>query len=134
MRSLALVGCLLGCSGGGSGSLELTLALPTQTELRPAGMTTVTVTATAPGDSPISNTSAIGTDSKFTAGEFPVGDGVQLGVVLRDVSNRIVGVGEAGQTVDLVGDKATKISIPVRRPFVYTASGSNLYSFDPTLD
>ena len=134
MRSLALVGCLLGCNGGGPGSLELTLSLPTKMELRPAGMTTVTVTATAPGESPISNTSAIGDDNRFTAGEFPIGEDVQLGVVLRDVSNRIVGVGEAGQTIDIVGDKATAISIPVRRPFVYAASGANLYSFDPTLD
>ena len=134
MRSLALVGCLLGCSGGGSGSLELTLALPTQTELRPAGMVTVTVTATPPGESPISTTSALGDGIRFPAGDFPVGNDVQLSVVLRDVSNRIVGVGEASQTIDIVGDQATAISIPVRRPFIYASSGSALYSFDPTLD
>lgn len=134
MRSLALVGCLLGCSGGGSGSLELTLSLPTQTDLRPTGMATVTVTATESGESPISTTSTIGDALRFPAGEFPVGDDVQLSVVLRDVSNRIVGVGDASQTIDIVGDQATAISIPVRRPFVYAASGANLYSFDPTLD
>ncbi len=103
-------------------------------DLRPAGMTNVTVTATAPGESPISTTSSIGSGGQFEAGEFPVGDDVQIGIVLRDVSNRIVGVGEASQTIDIVGDQATSISIPVRRPFVYAASSSALYSFDPTLD
>lgn len=134
MRSLALVGCLLGCSGGGSGSLELTLALPSQSDLRPTGMTTVTVTAIAAGESAIATTTEIGPDSRFNAGEFPVGNDVQLSVVLRDVSNRIVGVGEAGQVIDILGDKSTAISIPVRRPFIYASSGSALYSFDPTLD
>jgi hypothetical protein len=127
------VACLLGCSGGGSGSLELTLNLPSQPDLRPVGMTTITVTATEPGGSPVANTSVI-VDNAFSAGEFPVGTDVQIGVVLRDVSNRIVGVGEAGQTVDIVGDAATQLSIPVRRPFVYASSGSSLFSFDPTLD
>jgi hypothetical protein len=97
-------------------------------------MTTVTVTATAPGESPVTTTSSIGSDNRFTAGEFPVADDVQLGVVLRDVSNRIVGVGEAGQTIDIVGNQETAIAIPVRRPFVYASSGTALFSFDPTLD
>lgn len=128
------MGCLLGCGGQGSGSLELTLSLPGQPDLRPSGMTTVTVTATFPGESPISTTSALDDNDRFAAGEFPVGEDVQLSVVLRDVSNRIVGVGEAGQTIDIVGDEATAISIPVRRPFIYASSNSALYSFDPTLD
>ena len=135
MRTLAFAAaCLIGCNGSGSGSLELTLTLPTQPDLKPTGMTTVTVTATPPGESPIATTSVLSTMHKFAAGDLPVGPGVQIGVVLRDVSNRIVGVGEAGQTVDIVGDKATQISIPVRRPFVYASSAGALYSFDPTLD
>lgn len=124
--------CLAGCSGGG-GSLELTLTLPTMTDLRPTGMTTVTLTATAPGEPPTSTTSVL-VDNAFSAGELPVGDDIQIGIVLRDVSNRIVGVGEAGQTVDIVGDKPTAIAIPVRRPFVYASAAGALHSFDPTLD
>ena len=40
-----LVACLaVGACGDGTGSLELTLSLPSQADLRPAGMTTVTLT------------------------------------------------------------------------------------------
>lgn len=127
---LAAVATAAGC---GEGALELTLALPSQADLRPAGMTTVTITATAPGESPIGNTSVLAS-GRVNVGDLPVGDDIQIGVVLRDVSNRIVGVGEAGQAVDIVGDKTVKLAIPVRRPFVYAASGTSLYSFDPTLD
>ncbi len=129
-----LAACLLaGCPSSSDGSLVLTLSLPSQPDLRPTGMTTVTVTATAPGASPIGTTSVLSTGS-VSAGDLPVGNDIQIGVVLRDVSNRIVGVGEAGQAVDVLGDQATKLSIPVRRPFVYAASGTALYAFDPTLD
>src|SRR4051812_20928012 len=128
-----LVACLLAASACGEGSLELTLSLPSQPDLRPTGMTTVTITASAPGQSAIGNTSVLGSGA-VSVGDLPVGDDIQIGVGLRDVSNRIVGVGEAGQAIDIVGDKATKLSIPVRRPFVYAASGTALYSFDPTLD
>src|SRR5436190_14782127 len=99
---------LVGGTGCGNGALELTLSLPSQADLRPTGMTTVTITATAPGESPIGNTSALGT-GRVNVGDLPVGDGIQIGVVLRDVSNRIVGVGEAGQAVDIVGDKTVKL-------------------------
>lgn len=134
MSASCLVACLvMGACDGGSGSLELTLSLPSQADLRPTGMTTVTLTATLPGESPVGTTTEL-TKGPVSAGDLPVGEGIQIGIVLRDVSNRIVGVGEAGQAVDLVGDKATKLEIPVRRPFVYAASGTALYSFDPTLD
>lgn len=132
MRALALLVGLVGCNAG-SGSLELTLSLPAQADLRPTGMTTVTLTATAPGDSPVATTSVLASD-RFSAGELPIGDDIQIDVVLRDVSNRIVGVGQPGRPVDIAGDRATALAIPVRRPFVYAASGSALYSFDPTLD
>jgi hypothetical protein len=128
------VACLLvsGCLPE-QGSLELSLQLPTEMTLRPTGMTTVTVTATFPGESPLTSTSVLDGRS-FTASELPIGEDVQLGVVLRDVSNRIVGVGEAGQTIDLVGDKATEITIPVRKPFVYASGAMPLVSFDTTID
>ncbi len=128
-----LVACLLAAGACGEGSLELTLSLPSQPDLRPTGMTTVTITASAPGESPIGNTTQL-SSGIVSVGDLPVGNDIQIGVVLRDVSNRIVGVGEAGQSVDIVGDKATKLAIPVRRPFVYAASGTALYAFDPTLD
>lgn len=133
MRICALVACLVMACTDGQGSLELSLSLPTDTTLRPNGATTVTVTATFPGESPITSTAVI-EGNRFTASELPIGPDVQLGVVLRDVSNRIVGVGEAGQTIDLVGGEATEITIPVRKPFVYASGAMPLVSFDTTLD
>ena len=115
------------------GSLDLQLSLPTAPELRPTGMTTVEVLATSPDLEPIANRSVLDGNS-FSAGQLPVADKVQLSVLLHDVSNRLVGLGDAPQLVDIVGDKTTTVTIPVRRPFVYAASGTNLYSFDGTLD
>lgn len=132
LQALGALGTFLGGCMPEQGSLELSLSLPTETTLRPTGMTTVTVTATFPGESPITSTSVI-QDGRFTASELPLGDDVQIGVVLRDVSNRIVGVGEAGQTIDLVAE-ATEITIPVRKPFVYAAGAAPLVSFDTTTD
>ncbi|MGE0403638.1 MAG: hypothetical protein AB7T06_43430 [Kofleriaceae bacterium] len=133
MRICALAACLVTACTPQQGSLELSLSLPTETTLRPSGMTTVTVTATFPGESPLTSTAVID-DGTFTASDLPIGEDVQLGVVLRDVSNRIVGVGEAGQTIDLVADEATQITIPVRKPFVYASGAQPLVSFDTTLD
>ena len=133
MRTCVFVACLAAGCLPQQGSLELDLSLPTDMALRPSGMTTVTVTATFPGESPLTSTAVI-EDARFTASELPIGEDVQLGVVLRDVSNRIVGVGEAGQRIDLVGDEATQITIPVRKPFVYASGASPLVSFDTTID
>ena len=102
-------------------------------DLRPTGMTTVSVVATSPDLGSIANTSVLN-GASFSAGELPVGNGVQIDVLFHDVSNRLVGVGEAPTLVDIVGDKTTKLTIPVRRPFVYASSGTKLYSYDPTLD
>ena len=59
-------------------------------------------------------------------------------MLFHDDSNRLVGVGEAPNLVNIVGDKATSLTIPVRRPFIYasanTSTGTQLYSYDPTLD
>lgn len=128
---LAAIAALAGCNS--SGSLELSLDLPSDMTLRPIDPTTVTVTATPPGESPMSNTAVLDGGS-FSAGEMPTGDDVQIGVVLRDVSNRIVGVGEAGEPVDISGDAPTQLTIPVRRPFVFASASDGLHSFDPTLD
>ncbi|HUS27493.1 MAG TPA: hypothetical protein VMZ53_03260 [Kofleriaceae bacterium] len=132
MRRVLVLSCVVaGCTG--QGSLDLQLSLPTAPELRPTGMTTVEVLATSPNIEPIANRSVLN-GSFFSAGELPVADDVQLSVLLHDVSNRLVGLGEAPALVDIVGDKATTVSIPVRRPFIYASSGTTLYTFDPTLD
>ena len=122
------VGCQI------SGAVQLTLDLPTSGDLKPTGMTTVTVVATGSDGVPTATTSVIDPAGGFTAGDVPVGTGVQLDIQLRDVSNRLVGVGEAPGLVDIAGDKTTSVTIPVRRPFVYATTASSLLSFDPTLD
>jgi hypothetical protein len=132
MRISAIAVCAaVGCTN--TGALELDLSLPTVADLRPTGMTTVSVVATSPELGSIANTSVLDGQS-FSAGDLPVGTGIQIDVLFHDVSNRLVGVGEAPQLVDIKGDEVTKLSIPVRRPFIYASSGTKLYSFDPTLD
>ena len=132
MRATIFSACLMaGCTG--SGSLELDLSLPTTPDLRPQNMTTVTVIATSPQMGSISSTALIA-NGHAQASDTPVGDGIQVDVLLRDVSSRLVGVGEAPNLVDVKGDKTTQLTIPVRRPFLYPASGSMLYTYDPTLD
>lgn len=121
----------IGCTG--SGSLELSLSLPDTADLRPSGMTTITVLATSPEMDPVANTSVI-TGGHTVAGDLPVGDNVQIDVLLRDVSSRLVGLGEAPQPIDIQGSGETDLTIPVRRPFVYVTDNANVYTFDPSLD
>jgi hypothetical protein len=125
---IGLGGCLTP-----SGSVDLVLTMPTDPDLQPQNMTTVDVIATGSNGIPITSQDEI-IDNAFTAGNLPVENGVQIDVLLRDVSDGLVGVGESSQLVDVIGDKSTTLSMPVRRPFVYAADGSNLYSFDPSLD
>jgi hypothetical protein len=132
MRTAVVAAWLLaGCLG--TGSLDLDLQLPTEPDLKPTGMTTVTVLATSPEMDTIANRTVL-TGSTFQAGELPVGDNVQINVLLHDVSNRLVGLGEAPELVDIIGDQKKTLTIPVRKPFIYASSGTALYSFDPTLD
>lgn len=132
MRSAFIAAWFMaGCIG--TGSLDLELVMPTEPDLKPVDMTTVTVLATAPDIAPTENRSVI-TNGSFKAGELPVADKVQINVLLNDVSNRLVGLGEAPELVDIAGDKNTKLTIQVRKPFIYASSGTNLYTFDPTLD
>jgi hypothetical protein len=132
MRSGFLVAFLGGCTS--SGSLDLELSLPTAMDLRPTGMQTITVLAQSPQMDPIANTAVIDKNDHFVAGDLPVGKDIQVDVLLRDFSSRLVGVGEAPQLVAVAGDQATELTIPVRRPFVYAASGTSLYTYDPSLD
>jgi hypothetical protein len=132
MRSAVVAAWLLaGCLG--TGSLDLDLRLPTEADLKPTGMTTITVLASSPEMGTVANRTVL-TGTTFKAGELPVGDGVQINVLLHDVSNRLVGLGEAAELVDIVGDEKKTLQIPVRKPFIYASSGSTLYTFDPTLD
>ncbi|MBS1122844.1 MAG: hypothetical protein H6Q90_5072 [Deltaproteobacteria bacterium] len=127
------VACMLGACTS-QGTFDLVLTLPTAPELRPAGMTTVTVVLTSGEDSPVATTSVLDENNSFSAGDLGIAQDVRIEVQLRDVSNRLVGLGEAADLVDIAAGEATTVSIPVRRPFVYASSGTALFSFDPTLD
>lgn len=134
MRVLLPVTCaslLAAC--GGEGTFDLQLVLPQDPTLRPTGMTTVTVSLTQGDQPPVATTSVLDGNS-FSAGDLPAANDVRIDVQLRDVSNRLVGVGEADSLVDLTAGKETTVEIPVRRPFVYASNGTSLLSFDPTLD
>ena len=72
-------------------------------------MTTVTVVASSADDRHRSPTRASSTATTFSAGDLPVANDVQIDVLLHDDSNRLVGVGEAPNLVDIVGDKATTV-------------------------
>jgi hypothetical protein len=123
--------CVAGCTQ--SGSLTLDLTLPTSADLRPTGMTSINVVASSADIGTLTRTSILNGQS-FSADTLPIADGVQIDVLFHDDSNRLVGVGEAPNLVDIVGDKATELTIPVRRPFIYASSGTKLYTYDPTLD
>jgi hypothetical protein len=122
-----------GCVGD-SGALDLSLTLPTVDDLRPVGMTSISVVASSPEIGTLSSTSILDKDQSFSSSPLPVANGVQIDVLFHDDSNRLVGVGEAPSLVDIIGDKQTELTIPVRRPFIYASSGSKVFSYDPTLD
>lgn len=120
-----------------SGALDLRLSLPTDPDLRPTGMTSVSVVASSAEIGTQTNTSILDPTpggQSFSAGDLPVGKNIQIDVLFHDDSNRLVGVGEGPNLIDLVGDKTTSLAIPVRKPFIYASSGTKLYSYDPTLD
>ncbi|MEJ7599092.1 MAG: hypothetical protein WKG01_14380 [Kofleriaceae bacterium] len=129
--AFALFAAFGGCTN--QGSFDLVLTLPTEATLRPNGMTTVTVVLTQGNDPPVATTSVLD-GGTFAAGDLAAANDVQIEVLLRDASNRIVGVGEAGESIDIIAGQKTEIEIPVRRPFVYASDGAMLFSFDPTLD
>jgi hypothetical protein len=126
--ALGLVGC------GGGGRLDLVLDLPDDGDLRPAGMTTVTVVAQPFSGDPVETTSVIAGDQTFQAGDLPAGEPVAIQVELRDATGRLVGYGRALAPVELSVDEITEVRIAVRRPFVYAASSAGLFTFDPTRD
>jgi len=129
----AVIGTASGIGCTGQGTFDLVLTLPTDPTLRPNGMTTVTVVLTQGDQPPVATTSVLD-GGKFSAGDLAAAEDVHIEVLLRDASNRIVGVGEVGQPIDIVAGEKTEVEIPVRRPFVYATDGEMLFSFDPTLD
>lgn len=131
-RILALAAGLAGCGGGGR--LDLVLDLPDNDQLRPEGMTTVTVVAQPFSDDPVETTSVIAADESFQAGDLPAGEPVALAVELRDGTGRLVGYGRAQKPVELSVDDLTQVTIQVRRPFLYASSANGLFTFDPTRD
>lgn len=135
MRSALIIGCACAwaCQGP-AGEVDLRLSLPSDSTLRPTGMTQISVIAQSPTIGTITDTSLLGGGTTVTAGDLPVGSDVMIDVLFRDDSSRLVGVGEAESPIDIVGDQTVSLTMPVRRPFVYASSGSALYSFDPTLD
>src|SRR5580704_14055579 len=95
MRS-AVAACLMIALAGGcttTGALDLDLSLPTSSSLAPMGMTTITVLAQSPTID-LANTAVIA-DNAFAAGDFPVGSGIDIDVLLHDTANTLLGVGEA---------------------------------------
>jgi len=134
MRTALIVGCAyawVGCLN--TGGLDLDLSLPSDPDLRPANMTSVSVVASSPTIGTVTNTSLLA-GTTANAGELPVGSDVTIDVLFHDDSNRLVGVGEAESPIDIVNNTTTTLEMPVRRPFVYASSGTTLYSYDPTLD
>jgi hypothetical protein len=143
MRSTLVLACAfawMGCLN--KGALDLDLSLPAGSDLRPENMTTISVVASSPTIGTVTTTSLLGSDgTTASAGDLPIGSDVTIDVLFHDDENRLVGVGEASEAIDIVGTQTTTLSMPVRRPFVYApgvASGSDgvsgLFSFDPTLD
>ncbi|HEY1548498.1 MAG TPA: hypothetical protein VGG28_11785 [Kofleriaceae bacterium] len=136
MRSTLVLTCAIAWMGClDQGALDLDLSLPSDPDLRPENMSTISVVASSPSIGTVTTTNLLGSDgTSATAGDLPVGSDVTIDVLFHDDSSRLVGVGEASTPIDIVGTTTTTLSLPVRRPFVYTASGSTLYSYDPTLD
>src|SRR6185312_13021220 len=95
MRTALIIGCAyawVGCVN--TGGLDLQLSLPSDPDLRPADMTSISVVATSPTIGTITNTSLLDGTTAST-GELPVGSDVTIDVLFHDTSNRLVGVGEA---------------------------------------
>jgi hypothetical protein len=132
-RLLVTCGALAAC---GTPSLELALELPDDPALRPQGMTTVTLEARLETTT-ISTTAPIDFDDSgrgyFDLGNLELEGSGEFSVELRSATERLVGFGQAAQEV-AASDGDNRVIIPVRRPFVYTASGSGMFTFDLSLD
>jgi hypothetical protein len=121
------------CGGGGStGTIELVLQLPPSGDLRPTNLATVAVGITqADGNENVTTTPLDG--MRFSAGDVPLDEPIQLRVELRDNTNRLVAFGRVEQTVN-PDSSDQRITIPVRKPIVYISSEKAIVTLDPTVD
>jgi hypothetical protein len=128
---LVLAGCL------GEGSVDLHLRLPADQALRPTEMSTITVVARRQGEDSITTTSPIrmsGGRATFDSGDLPVDDVIELSVELRSTSGRLVGYGVAPTPFTPRAGESVDVDVPVRKPFIYVASGVAVRTIDPSLD
>lgn len=130
---MCAVACLGACADDPpAGNLNLVLTLPPMGDLRPTNMTVVAVGVLhADGSETLTTTPLDGT--RFSAGEVQKGEPIRLSVELLDNGNSLVGFGKLDQTLtpDLKNDDVT---IPVRKPIVYIATGGTPHTIDTTRD
>lgn len=120
------------CGGDAAGTIQLVLSLPPQGDLRPANLATVAVGITQEdGNENVTTTPLDG--MRFSAGDVPLDEPIQVRVELRDNTNRLVAFGRVEQTI--TPDRSTQqITIPVRKPIIYVSSDKPIATLDPTLD
>ncbi len=134
-RTLIVAAALVsipGCGSDAAGTIELVLSLPPTGDLRPTGMSTVAVGITT--EDGVENVTTTPLDGmKFSAGDVPLDEPIQLRVELRDNTNRLVAFGRVEQTIK--PDRSDqKITIAVRKPIVYVSSDRAVMTIDPTFD
>jgi hypothetical protein len=127
---------LAGCVDG-AGSLALVLQLPPPGDLRPTGMTSISVSTQVTGETANVRTTPLvmnGGALSFAAGDVAAGAPLRLGVELRDVDNRLVGVGEVDAPVTPARTGITTVDVAVRKPLIYVAGAGAVITLDTTRD
>jgi hypothetical protein len=120
------------CGGDAAGTINLVLSLPPAGDLRPTGMATVAVGITQEdGTENVTTTPLDG--MRFSAGDVPLDEPIQLRVELRDNTNRLIAFGRVEQTIT-PDHSDQRVSIPVRKPIIYVSSDKAIVTLDPTLD
>ncbi|MBX3160885.1 MAG: hypothetical protein KF773_33275 [Deltaproteobacteria bacterium] len=120
------------CAEAPSGNLNLVLTLPGEGDLRPEGMTMVAVAVrTADGSESVTTTPLDGT--RFSAGEVKDGLPIFLSVQLRDIQNTLVGFGSLDEPFTPTVSEQ-EVTIAVRKPIVYVATGGAPHTIDTTRD
>jgi hypothetical protein len=88
----------------------------------------------SPDGPPRATTSAIDEGTRFSLGELPVGDDLELEVELRSATQRLVGFGRSKGPIEVSADRDAEVVIPIRRPYIYTSGSADLSTIDPTVD
>jgi hypothetical protein len=133
-RGLAFAAAVLvsACGSSATGTIELVLQLPPSGDLRPMNLATVAVGITQQdGNENVTTTPLDG--MRFSAGDVPLDEPIQLRVELRDNTNRLVAFGRVEQTVK-PDHSDQRITIPVRKPIIYISSDKAIVTLDPTVD